>query len=304
MRTRSTTSSNTNDNSTSNNRSRTSNDSIDPLERKDTASLGEDDEEMTTTNNMEEDPERAEGPARKARAQALALVEEEEEEEEEVSTMSPSSTSSQQQQQSSKPKMRSTSTSTSSSSCCCCWTAVAKMKSHRFNVLVSFSIFLMLVGIAAGMIVIFNSQRNTELQEEATALAEETGAFFSDQLDNAILPLFSLAQFVAEIPLFRDLPNKIGQVGIDVDALPFLPGTYHRNISSVCDDPQLVEKFNQIASTIKKQSKMDGILVNLQIAPDAVVCLIHPLNNTEDFEPPVYMDNTGAIGHDLLSDPK
>ena len=186
-------------------------------------------------------------------------------------------------------------------------TVVCKwMKTHRFNAFVSFGVFLVLVTVASGMVAIFNFQRNVELQEEALLLAEETGSFFSDQLDNAIIPLFSLAQFVAEIPQFRNLPNQIGQVGIDDDALPFLPGKkqYYRNITNVCDDPQLVERFNQIASTIKSQSNMDGILVNLQIAPDAVVCLIHPLNNTEDFEPPVFMDNTGAIGHDLLSDPE
>ena len=48
---------------------------------------------------------------------------------------------------------------------------------------------------------------------------------------------------------------------------------------------------------------MEGVLVNLQLAPQAVVCLAHPLNNTEDFAPGVFLDNTGAIGHDLLSDP-
>jgi sensor domain CHASE-containing protein len=49
---------------------------------------------------------------------------------------------------------------------------------------------------------------------------------------------------------------------------------------------------------------MDGILVNLQLVPDTVVCLLHPMNNTEDFPPGVYMDNSGALGHDLLSDPE
>lgn len=48
---------------------------------------------------------------------------------------------------------------------------------------------------------------------------------------------------------------------------------------------------------------MERVLVNVQLAPQAVVCLVHPKNNTEDFDYPVYMDNSGAVGHDLYTDP-
>jgi hypothetical protein len=44
-------------------------------------------------------------------------------------------------------------------------------------------------------------------------------------------------------------------------------------------------------------------LVNIQLAPASVVCLLHPLVNTEDFEDGIVMNNTGAVGHDLLNDP-
>ena len=63
-----------------------------------------------------------------------------------------------------------------------------------------------------------------------------------------------------------------------------------------------MSRFTEIASNIKKIAKMDGVLVNLQLAPQAVVCLLHPLNNTEDFEAPIFMDNTGAQGLDLFTD--
>ncbi len=49
---------------------------------------------------------------------------------------------------------------------------------------------------------------------------------------------------------------------------------------------------------------MQGILVNVQLAPHAVVCLLNPLVNTEDFPPGIVLNNTGAVGHDLLNDPK
>ena len=44
----------------------------------------------------------------------------------------------------------------------------------------------------------------------------------TDQLDQAILPLFSLAQFAVEIPLFRELPSQIGPPG-EPGSLPFMP---------------------------------------------------------------------------------
>lgn len=143
-------------------------------------------------------------------------------------------------------------------------------------------------------------------RREATELAESTGAWFSDQLDQAILPLFSLAQFVSELDVFRDLPDRIGSKG-EIDALPFLPSDEpvptHRNVTGVCTEPHVVERYNKIASTIKRNAGMEGVLVNLQLAPQAVVCLVHPVNNTEDFTDGIYMDNSGVIGHDLLNDP-
>jgi sensor domain CHASE-containing protein len=74
-------------------------------------------------------------------------------------------------------------------------------------------------------------------------------------------------------------------------------------VTGVCDKPDLVKRFNEIASTIKKNAGMEGVLVNIQALPYAVNCLLYPLNNTEDFEDGIFMDNTGAQGHDLAKDP-
>ena len=146
------------------------------------------------------------------------------------------------------------------------------------------------------------------MQDQALDLTVETGKRFSDELHQAILPLFTMAQFAMELPLFRALPQRIGAAG-EEGSLPFMPlkepGAVftHRNITGVCDDPALVERFNAIASSIKKRAKIEGVLVNLQLAPEAVVCLLYPLVNTEDFEDGIVMDNTGARGLDLLTDP-
>jgi sensor domain CHASE-containing protein len=172
------------------------------------------------------------------------------------------------------------------------------------------ALFMFVVLLAAGVAIatVFANTQKNQMELDALTLARETGLFFSQHLDQAILPLFTLAQFVNEIESFRSLPRQIGLAG-DEGSLPLLPPKVegemptHRNVTGVCDDPSLQEQFYRIAGAIKRDSALDGILVNLQLVPDGTVCLLHPVNNTEDFPPGVYMDNTGAIGHDLLNDP-
>lgn len=117
-----------------------------------------------------------------------------------------------------------------------------------------------------------------------------------------------MALFVSELEIFHGLPDLIGPAN-EPGSLPFLtprtPDTprTHRNVTGVCDDPTLINRFTEIASTIKSQAGMEGVLVNIQLAPQAVVCLLHPMVNTEDFSEGIEMDNSGAWGHDLLTDP-
>jgi hypothetical protein len=117
-----------------------------------------------------------------------------------------------------------------------------------------------------------------------------------------------MAQFASEIELFRDLPNRVGPPG-EAGSLPFLPPfapdgpVTHRNVTGVCDDPDVLERYTDIASTIKRNANMEGVLVNIQLVPYEVVCLVHPLINTEDFPEGIVMNNTGSIGLDLLTDP-
>ena len=183
------------------------------------------------------------------------------------------------------------------------------VRRHPSILLWSFLLFAIIISVGSVVVVQFAQNYEDERIAEAREVAAMTGAIFSEQLDRAILPLFSIAQFVYELQEFRSLAAQIGQVGTP-GALPLLPPRVeggdrtHRNISGVCDDPQIVKRFGEIASTIKTNAKMDGILVNLQLAPAATVCLLHPLNNTEDFPPGIFMDNSGAVGHDLFTDPQ
>jgi hypothetical protein len=130
----------------------------------------------------------------------------------------------------------------------------------------------------------------------------------ANQLDLAILPLFSMAQFVTELIIFKDMPDRIGPPS-EPGSLPVLPpftkdGPYtHPNTTGVCDDKAQLDRFKDIASTVKENANMEGVLVAIQFVPYEVVCLVHPLINSEDFPEGVVMDGTGAIGLDLLTDP-
>lgn len=143
-----------------------------------------------------------------------------------------------------------------------------------------------------------------ESRKDALILAQDTGRWFSDQLDQAITPLFSLAQFVHELQVFQELPHQIGSPFQHHQHARPMASAVHRNITGICDDTKTVQRFAKIAASIKENAHMQGVLVNLQLAPQAVVCLVHPVVNTEDFPPGSSLNNTRSIGHDLLVDPQ
>lgn len=167
---------------------------------------------------------------------------------------------------------------------------------------VSVFIFIVLSAAVISIIEVFVAAEQEDIRQTVVDQAIETGEWFSDQLDRAILPLFSMAQFATNLEIFRSLPSQIG-VAHEPGSLPFVNGTHLRNVTGVCDDPELVTRFTSIASGVKKHAKMDGLLVNIQLVPEGVLCLLHPMNNTEDFEDGKFLDNSGAWGLDLFDDP-
>lgn len=183
---------------------------------------------------------------------------------------------------------------------------VQTMLGHTPVFFVSLFVFLMLVGTSVAIVFTISKEQENDKLKEATQLALDTGSYFSDQLDRAILPLFSMAQFALNLEIFQELPAVIGLAG-EPGAAPFdesrADDRVYRNLTGVCDDLELVTRFVSIASAIKEHSQMDDILVNIQLAPAGVICLLHPMNNTEDFDNGKYLDNTGAWGLDLLNDP-
>lgn len=177
-------------------------------------------------------------------------------------------------------------------------------KAHPIIPLFSIMLFGVIFGSGVAVVQVVRHSDQQGLIDEAQALAIETGDWFSKQLDLAILPLFSLAQFAIEMEIFRGLPSAIGP-GDESGSLPYITDTVitHRNVTGICDDPDIVKRYTEISGTIKRNAQMQGILINLELAPQGVVCLVDPLNNTEDFPDGIFYDSSTAVGHDLLKDP-
>ena len=179
-------------------------------------------------------------------------------------------------------------------------------------IVVSFFVFaiILIAGLVAvkALAKIYANERKSQAEE----LAHHASASFSKALDDAGRgPLFAISQFVKHLDTFKDIPYDIGQrdeFGLVAPHLaPPLPGkeSTHRDLSkTLAMNQTILDKFNKIAYNIKKDAGLEGILVSLQLAPMGVVSMIFPLINREDFEPPTYMNSTGAIGHDLLFDKK
>ncbi len=179
------------------------------------------------------------------------------------------------------------------------------IKAHPYIIFVTIICLAALITISISLTLTFAKQFKNEKVSMANDLALETGNWFNEHLRKAIFPLFALKEFVEEMAIFHDLPFLIGQGGENGSA-PYMTNSSlitHRNVSRICDNSTILSEFVRISKGIKDRSKMKGVLVSLGIMPHDVGCMLYPLNNTEDFPPPLYLDNSGAVGHDLLKDP-
>ena len=131
----------------------------------------------------------------------------------------------------------------------------------------------------------------------AGAVASSAVQSTDQYLHRILLPVYALAALINEAEMFHSLPFLISQTPVHPD----IP--YFRNVTSICDDPVRMEKFNQMAATLKKKANLDRILINLFILPAGVFCNSYPLNNTEDFDEGKYLDTGSVAGYNVLENP-
>ena len=164
-----------------------------------------------------------------------------------------------------------------------------------FGTFMTFTIFCS-VGLA--ILFVFANDYEQEKIQYATDVGNKADRWLDKELDKALLPLFAMSELVKVTNKWDDLPYKIEPTE------QYNQGdSIYNNVTGICDDPVYVDPFVDMASSIKNSSGMQGILVNVQLAPIGVLCLTHPKNNTEDFPPGVYLDTTGAIGLNLFDTP-
>ena len=171
----------------------------------------------------------------------------------------------------------------------------------RMNRRILFGVFMtfaILCSVGLAILFVFANDYEHDKIQYATDVGNKADRWLDKELDKALLPLFAMSELVKVTGKWDDLPFKIKPTKQYEQG-----GSIYNNVTGICDDPVYVEPFVDMASSIKNSSGMQGILVNVQLAPIGVLCLTHPKNNTEDFPPGVYLDTTGAIGLNLFDTP-
>jgi class 3 adenylate cyclase len=162
----------------------------------------------------------------------------------------------------------------------------------------TFMTFTILCSVGLAILFVFANDYEQDKIQYATEIGNKADRWLDKELDKALLPLFAMSELVKVTNKWDDLPYKIEPTEQHNQG-----DSIYNNVTGICDDPVYVEPFVDMASSIKSSSGMQGILVNVQLAPFGVLCLTHPKNNTEDFPPGVYLDTTGAIGLNLFDTP-
>ena len=178
-------------------------------------------------------------------------------------------------------------------------------------------LLLFALTVASGCLVVwgFDKAATYSRRQRAIAVAEQTDRLLSGVLENAFVPLFTMAAFVKQVELFEMLDSALGERCdpsttdcSDSTSVPVMSGKEqtHRNLTGFYETDNgsaTLTKFNNVAEDIVDHSALGRSLVAIQLAPKAVVSLTYTLLNCEDLNNDYCLNNTGALGHDLLNDP-
>ena len=143
------------------------------------------------------------------------------------------------------------------------------------------------------------------LHADAVHIAEDADMALSTELSKALFPLFAMEELVKHLHVFDDLPQRIGGTSnVTIEhGVVFQNASNFRNVSGICDDPRYTKPYSRIASSVKSNANLSKVLLNIELAPAGVVCLVYPMTNSEDLGNGKFLDSGAAIGLDLLNDP-
>jgi len=156
---------------------------------------------------------------------------------------------------------------------------IAKICAGRKRiVVVTFITFAALCAAGLATVLVFARDYEENLQGQALSKAEDADRWLLKELRKSLLPLFAMAELTKDLGrIFDDMPERIENRTVLKNVRPF----WWRNTTGICDAPEKLKPFNEMAASIKKRSDLKRILVNIQLAPHGVLCLTHPKNNTE-----------------------
>jgi len=163
---------------------------------------------------------------------------------------------------------------------------LATLRRHPRLPLMSLVVFAICTGVGLSFVSHQCAAYEKQMLSTAKIHATEAMEWFSDAFDQALAPLFALAQVVKHDQQLCELTNKIGNRG-DEGALPGWPEEgkemLMRDVRGVCDEPGLQARFAEVAESVKRDSGLGKVITGLRVAPAAVMCMIHPLINYEDY---------------------
>ena len=91
-----------------------------------------------------------------------------------------------------------------------------------------------------------------------------------------MLPLYSIQQGVIHSGYFDALPGLIGSYPNLVIPESLETPFTKRNVTGICDDPILVDRWRQIVYPVNTENDLDGIVVGYRLFPANVACLTEP----------------------------
>mmetsp|Transcript_11154 Transcript_11154/g.25332 ORF Transcript_11154/g.25332 Transcript_11154/m.25332 type:complete len:820 (+) Transcript_11154:127-2586(+) len=148
--------------------------------------------------------------------------------------------------------------------------------SHPVIVFASLAVFALVCGVGMWAITGQKDAVVQERQNTAAFVATETAGYFASEFKKAFLPLYSLREAVHHSGYFDHLATEIGRYPnrlLKVNAT--IPGGLAnvRNVTGICDNPELLAKWDNLVDTVNKEQDLNGMVFRYRMAPKNVFCL-------------------------------
>ena len=90
-----------------------------------------------------------------------------------------------------------------------------------------------------------------------------------------MLPLYSVQQGVVHSGYFNEAADKIGAYP-NLAIPPETPEdkSFFRDVTGICDDPDLQEKWSDIVTPVNTENDLDGVIFMYRLAPKNTFCLM------------------------------